>query len=223
MPLRSGRLRLLLESAFLLRLLAALLFQHRELLPLLRPPRRQVRLLPLQGLDPPRLRLALARDLLEAFRLLALAFALRRHVLSLALALQPFELEQPPFLLGPATLCGFGLPLELLDPFELLPALLLVTRAQPFQLFGYPAFVDDDGFDRLHLGDGAHVRRRAPEPQHQHPRHGGVKHQGKEDRYHPVEQGFPAHHRASCGASVIRPTLGAPARWRIVIRMTTSP
>ena len=209
--LRSGRLRLLFESALLLRLLAALPLQQRELLLLLRAPRRQRRLLLLQRLDPPCLRLALSGELREALRLLALTFALGRHVFPLALAPQPLELQKPAFLLGTTALRGFGFAFELLDSLAVLPASLLVLLAQAFELLGDPGLVDDHRLDRLHLGPRRHRCRRVPEPEDEHRRHDGVKRQCKDGRHHPIEQGVPAHQRTSRGASVIRPTLGAPA------------
>ena len=223
MLLSSGRPRLLLESALLLRLDAALLLQQRELLLLLRAPRRQRRLLLLQRLDPPRLRLALPRELREALRLLALTFALGRHVFPLALAPQPLELQKPAFLLGTTALRGFGFAFELLDSLAVLAASFFVLLAQAFELLGDSALVDDDRLDRLRLGPGRQGRRRVPQPEDEHRRHDGVKQQRKDDRHHPIEQGIPAHHRTSRGASVIRPTPGAPASCRIVIRRTTSP
>ena len=221
--LRSGRLRLRLQPAFLLRLLAALPLQQRELLLLLRAPCRQGRLLLLQRLEAPGLRLALMRDLREVLRLLARAFALGRHVFPLALAPQPLQLQKPALLLGAAALRGLGLAFELLDSLAVLPASLLVLLAQAFELLGDPALVDDHRLDRLHYWTGRHRRRRVSEPEDEHRRHDGVQQQRKDDRHHPIEQGIPAHHRTSRGASVIRPTLGAPALCRIVIRRTTSP
>ena len=132
--LRFRRLRLLLDPAFLLRLLAALLLEQCELLLFFGPFRRQSRLLLLQGLDPSRLRFSLSRELREALRLLAFTLALRRGVLSLAFALHPFELEEPALLLGPTALRGLGFPFEVFDSFAFLLAEVLVLFAQALEL-----------------------------------------------------------------------------------------
>ena len=217
MLLRSGRPRLFLFPS-------ALLLRKREPLLLPRLPRRQRRLLLLQRLEPPCFRLALPREIREALRLLALTFALGRHVFPLALAPHPLELHQPAFLLGTAALRGFGFAFELLDALAVLPASFLVLIAQAFELLGDSALVDDHRLDRLHLGPGRQGGcLRVPQPEDDHRRHDGVQQQCEDDRHHSIEQGIPAHQRTSCGVSVIRPTLGAPAPCRIVIRSTTSP
>ena len=183
-----GRLRLLLEPAFLLRLVATLLLEHRKLLVLLVALRGQRRLLLLQSLEPSRLRFALAREIREPIRLLAFPFALGCHVLALALALQPLELLKPAFLLGAPALGGVGLPLQLLDPLAFRLASLLVLLAQTLQLFGDLLLVDDHGLDRLGPG-AAHDRRWCvPEPEDEHRRDDGVEYQRVEDGQQPIEQ-----------------------------------
>ena len=95
------------------------------------------------------------RELRETVRLLAFAFALGRHVLALALALQPFELLKPALLFRPAAVRGVGLLFKLLEPLAFLLPSLLVLFAQTFELFGDLLLVDDDGLDRLRRGPDA--------------------------------------------------------------------
>ena len=221
--LRPGRQRLLLEPAFLLCLLAALLLQHRELLPFFGTLRRQRRLLLLERLEALGLRFALSCEFGQTLRLLAFPLALGRGVLPLAFALHPFELEQPALFLGAAPMGGFRFPFEIFDSLAFLLASLLVLRPQALQLFGNLLFVDDDGFDRLDPGTGSDGCRDVSQSEDEHRCDHGMEHQRVEDGQQANIQRLAAHCRISCGASVINPTLGAPARCRIVISVTTSP
>ena len=125
-------------------------------------------------------------------------------------------------LLGPAAARGLGLLFELLDSFAFLLAPVLILFAQTFELFGDPLLVDDHRLHRLDPRAGHHGRL-VFESDDEH-RHGnGMKQQRVYDGKQANGQGFPAHRGISRGASVISPTLGAPARCRIVIRTTTSP
>ena len=228
--LGPGRLRLLLRQPFLLLhparaldFLAALALDHRKPFLLFVPACRKRRLLLLQRLDASRLRFALARELGEALRLLAFTLALGRDVLPLALALHAFELPEPAFLLRSALARRIRLPFELLDAFAFLPALAFVALAQALELFGELPLVDDHRLDRLRARADGHLRGRVSESEDQHGRDRDVKQCRVHERQHPIRQCLPAHCGAIRGASVISPTLGAPARCRTVIRVTTSP
>ena len=223
LPVCLGSLRLFLELALLLRLVATLPLDHGKLLLLLVALRDQLLLFPFQRIEPPGLRFALAREFREALRLLALTFPLGRHVLPLALALQPFELLEPALLLGAPALGGIGFAFELLYPVTLLPSSLLVLFAQTREFFANLLLVDDHGFDRFGPRARHDRRRRISEPEDEHRRDDGMENQRVDDGKQPMEQRVPAHCGASRGDSVISPTLGAPARCRIVIRRTTSP
>ena len=185
-------------------------------------PFRQRCLLLLQRLDPLCLRLAFSGELRKAFRLLAFTFALGRNVFLLALALYPFEFAEPLLLLGPAAAHGLGLLFELLDSFAFLLASVLILFAQTFELLGDLLLVDDHGLHGLDPGTGHHGRL-VSESDDEHRHDNGMKQQRVYDGQQAIGQGFPAHRGIPCGASVISPTLGAPARCRIVIRVTTSP
>ena len=214
---------LLLNPVFLLRFLAALALDQRELRLLFGAPCRELRLLRLQGFQPLRLRFAFSRELGEVFRLLAFTFALGRDVLSLAPALHSFELVQPALFFGPAASRGLRLLLELLDSIAFFLAPLLIVLAQAFELIGDLLLVDDHRFDRLDPGAGRKGGRRVCESEDEHRRHRDMKQNREHDRQQPIEQRISVHCRVSRGASVISPTLGAPARCRIVISRTTSP
>ena len=246
-----GQALLLFELAALLRFLTPRPFDQRKTLLLFGPALRQ-RLLPLlQLLDPFRLRLAPALQLGDAFRLLALALAFGRRMLPFALAPPLFEVGEP-FLLRDSSKAGlFRLPLDPLDPLTLLLALPLLSLAQAFELAGDLLLIDDhrlDGLDLLRARACCDVHRRISEPEHQHRSNDDVEQYGVHDRHQPIGQWFSlhcrcviadhevpgrelrlsaggflftAHHRS--GASVISPTLGAPARCSTDIRTTTSP
>ena len=207
----------------MLRLLPALLLQQRELFLFVGALRRQRRLFPLQRLEAFRLRFALAREFGETLRLLALTLALGCGVLALAFALHPFELEKPALFLGPAPMRGIRFPFQIFDSLAFLSASLLVLFAQTLELLGNLPFVDDDGLDRLDPGAGGDGRGDVSQSEYEHGCDDGMEHQRVDDGQHAIEQRLPAHCPVSCGASVISPTLGAPARCRIVMRMTTSP
>ena len=226
----AGRLRLLLRqqflflhSALLLGFIAALALDHRKPFLFFVAACRKRRLFLLQRLDAPRLRFALARELGQALRLLALTFALGGDVFPLALALHAFELPQSVLLLGAALARRIRLPLELLDALAFLPALAFVALAQALELFGELLLVDDHRLDRFRARADGHLRGSVSESEDQHRRDRDVKQYRVHERQQPIRQCLPAHCGAIRGASVISPTLGAPARCRIVIRVTTSP
>ena len=228
--LGPGRVRLILRLPFLylhpallLGFLAALALNHREPLLLFDPACRKRHLFLLQRLDAPRRRFALARELGKALRLLVFTFALGRDVFPLALALHAFELQESAFFLRAALARRIRLSLELLDAFAFLPALAFVALAQALELIGELLLIDDHRLDRLGARADGHLRGRVSESEDEHGRDRDVKQYRVHERQQPIRQCLPAHCGAIRGASVISPTLGAPACCSIVIRVTTSP